>query len=379
MRQQDVRLLIQVGVSVVVLYAALGLFAGPDLDHFLFPWLAHIRQAGPIAAFSAPYSNYTPAYLYLLTSVSVLGLSPLVTVKLLSVLGTLWLALTVRQLLIALGSERHDEAALLSLLLPTVILNGPFLGQCDAIWVGCCLIAVAAAVEKRILAMAAWAGLGFAFKAQALFLAPFALALVIRERKWAALLIPPLAYLLAVGPAWMAGWPLDNLLTIYTRQVGYTHWLSTAPNLWALPAIFYPTGTALLTGLAYTLAVVAAALFVWRFPRRSLLAAALFSAILVPWLLPKMHERYFLLADLLSFCLAYVDRRGIPIFLTVQAGSLLSLFAYGTTFDALNVAGSVSMTAGLVLTGRLLFGRQVGDPTGAAVVTDRKPIASGSR
>jgi hypothetical protein len=114
-------------------------------------------------------------------------------------------------------------------------------------------------------------------------------------------------------------------------------------------------GTTPLLISGYAAAIVAVALFVWRFPQRSLLTAALFTAILLPWLLPKMHERYFMLADLLSFCLAYVDRRGIPIFLAVQTGSLLSLFAYATDFDLLNVAGSVAMTAALLLTGRILF------------------------
>ena len=350
----------QVGVSVGLLYTALGLFAGPDLRDFLFPWLAHIRETGPIAAFATPFSNYAPPYLYLLSAASLLGLSPLVTIKLLSCLATLWLAFAVRRLLIALGSERHDEAAAISLLLPTAFLNGPFLGQSDALWVAPCLLAVAAAVDKRSYAMAAWAGLAFAIKAQALFLAPFALAVVIRERKWAAVLIPPAVYLLAVVPAWLAGWPLADLLTIYVQQYNYPHWFSTAPNLWALPAIFYPMGTDLLLLIAKAAAVIGVAAFVWRFPHRSLLAAALFSAILVPWLLPKMHERYFLLADLLSFCLAYVDRRGIPIFLAVQAGSLLSLLAYGTAFDALNVAGSIAMTAALLLTGRILFAAEGG-------------------
>src|SRR5687768_8484759 len=107
MRQRDARLFIQVGVSVALLYTALGLFAGPDLRDFLFPWLAHIRETGPIAAFATPFSNYTPPYLYLLSTVSLLGLSPLATIKLLSCLVTLWLAFAVRRLLIAVGSERY--------------------------------------------------------------------------------------------------------------------------------------------------------------------------------------------------------------------------------------------------------------------------------
>src|SRR4051794_30818258 len=177
----------QISICVVLSYSALSLFVGPDLKDFLFPWLSHIREAGPVGAFSVPFSNYTPPYLYLLAASSLLGLPPLATIKLLSVLGTLWLALAVRHLLSTLRSERANEAAALSLLIPSVSLNGPLLGQCDAMWVGCCLFAVASAIEKRTYRMAAWAGLAFAFKAQAVFVAPFALAIVLRERRWVAL------------------------------------------------------------------------------------------------------------------------------------------------------------------------------------------------
>jgi Gpi18-like mannosyltransferase len=349
------KLAIQVTASVVLLYAATWPFIGSDLRVFNFPWLTHIRQLGPISAFAVPFSNYTPPYLYLLAAASVLPLPNLTVVKLLSVLGTACLAISVRRLLISLECEKHDEAALLTFLLPSVLVNGPLLGQCDAFWVACCLLAVAASIEKRIYVMAMWAGLGFAFKAQAAFIAPFAFAAVLHERKWWTLAIPPVVYAVAILPASLIGWPLYDLLTVYHRQFAYP-WLSNAPNLWATPALFSQRPR-FLFGIGYAIATVATGVYVAICSRmRPRLETALLSAILIPFLLPKMHERYFFLADVLAFCLAYArrDRAGVTVFLTVQAGSLLSLISYLVGVPVLNAIGLLPMGTGLAMTLKLV-------------------------
>src|SRR5215203_6690557 len=38
----------------------------PDMGIYLEPWFRHILHHGPIQAFAHPFSNYEPAYLYLL-------------------------------------------------------------------------------------------------------------------------------------------------------------------------------------------------------------------------------------------------------------------------------------------------------------------------
>jgi Gpi18-like mannosyltransferase len=338
-------------VSVAVIYGLLWPNrSSPDLAFYLFPWLDHIRSAGPVAAFAAPFSNYTPPYLYLLSAASLLGLSDLATVKLVAVGAVALLSVAVWRLLRALGSDSAADGAVVALLLPTVVLNGPMLGQCDALWAAPCLMAVAAAVERRPVAMATWAGLAFAVKAQAAFIAPFALVVIARDRKWPPLLIPPAIYFLMVAPAWAAGWPIGDLLTVYAHQFGYKELLSNAPNLWALPAAI--TGRApphVLFTLGYGLAACAVALYLWKAPRRTM-DAALLAALLFPFVLPKMHERFFFLADMLSFAAAFADRRMVAVFVAVQAGSLLSLLAYGTDLAPLNVLGSLAMAFALYRT-----------------------------
>ena len=68
-----------------------------DMPLFQGPWFEHIVHYGPVGAFAHPFSNYTPAYLYLLAIVSLFhgSMDAMYLVKLLSVAGTAFAALAV--------------------------------------------------------------------------------------------------------------------------------------------------------------------------------------------------------------------------------------------------------------------------------------------
>src|SRR3954447_21947748 len=114
-------------LGIAAIYIPVSLFDAPDVRIFLLPWLRHIELSGPIAAFAEPFSNYSPPYLYLLSLASLLHLPEFATIKLLSVLATCWLAWCVARFAESFGKDAFG-AAERSLLLPTVILNGPVLG-----------------------------------------------------------------------------------------------------------------------------------------------------------------------------------------------------------------------------------------------------------
>ena len=88
--------------------------------------------------------------------------------------------------------------------------------------------------------------------------------------------------------------------------------------------------------------------------------AALLGALLIPFLLPKMHERYFFLADVLSLLLAYRWRRLLWLCVLIQLGSVGSLVAYLWPAPWLNVAASVPMAAAVILTLRLAANNAAG-------------------
>jgi Gpi18-like mannosyltransferase len=343
------RAALQIGLSTLLVYGLCWPIVAPDLHTFLYPWIDHILSAGRIKAFAVPFSNYTPPYLYLLSAASLVTTNPLAIVKSLALLSVIAAAFAVRRLI---GRRPFaNEAALLAVLLPSVLANAAIYGQCDGYWVAACVMATVSAADARPRAMLVWFGLGLAFKLQAIFLAPFVLVMLLRHRsrliEWP---LPLAIYALAMLPAWLAGWPAADLATIYLRQGAYFNTIGTAPGPWAVVAAFHAREPMAIFALGYAAAMIAVVAYVAVFARRRLdpmmtMRIALLSAMMIPYLLPKMHERYWLLADLLSFAIAVIarDRRSVQVFVACQLASTIAIF--GSMFDFLHVVAASAVPA----------------------------------
>lgn len=332
-----------------------------DTDLYLLPWMRHILAAGPVGAFSTPFSNYSPPYLYLLAAASPLTglLTPYDAVKLVSIGGLVVLGLAARRLLAAMGHAQPGRAGALVAVAPTVFINAALLNQCDSYWAAALLMALAGAVGRRHVAMLAWCGVAVAFKAQAAFAAPFFLALVIALRVplryWPA---APLAAVSMLVPAWAVGWPAADLLTIYLRQAQWSDQLSmNAPNIWMI--VQGLPGELPATDVATALTLAAVALYVTLFSRRlaraeapDLVAAALMCALIVPGLLPRMHERFFFFADVLAVIMLLTRAGAWRPALYTQLGSELAILAYLVGAPALAMAGAPFMLAATWFTAR---------------------------
>lgn len=353
-------------------------FFTPDMTAYLIPWLETIREAGISEAFASPFSNYMPSYLYLLALVSPLTawFDPMSVIKLLSVAGTAALALAMHRLLGALGATRRAHWAVLAAALPSVSLNALLMGQCDAIYVAACVMAVAMAVDRRHVAMFVWCGIAVAFKAQAVLVAPFFLAIAIQRRvpliQW---LAAPAALLILMTPALLAGWPPADLATIYFRQAGTfsTDIARNAPNIWSLAGIIAPDLALRLFGLALAAALGASAWFVAkmqivRFDNAGLVGMAALAVFLTAGLLPRMHERYFLLADILilAFAIARGTRSAFALAGLVQIGSFAAIAGYLGLGPSMVALGALCMVTATWIAARPLAVPNANDnpPTG---------------
>jgi Gpi18-like mannosyltransferase len=182
--------------------------------------------------------------------------------------------------------------------------------------------------------MLVWCGIAVSFKAQGLFLGPFVALRLVQDRTplkyWA---IPGFVYAGAMLPAALAGWPVADLASVYLRQAQWNPTLvSTAANPWSLAQYLAADSAYKWTWLGIAAAAGAGLGYIAAFRRREnsaadLVALALLSACLMPFLLPKMLERYFFLADVLAFALAILqrDRRSFAILGLVQGSSVLAL------------------------------------------------------
>lgn len=344
-----------------------------DVLNDYVPWYNHVVARGVPGAFAAPFGAYTPPYLYGLALMAPLkGVLPdPAIIKSLSMLGNVALGAAFWHLLRRLRVPMAPRYAVMLLALPSVMMNAALLGQCDAMYVAPCVMALAAAVDRRHRVMLAWCGLALAFKAQAVLVAPFIMALLIARRvPFAQWLMAPAAFLAAMLPAWAAGWPARDLLSIYFRQADTFHEIArNSPNIWMiLDVAGIDTGALTVLAMAATIGVLCA--YVARLSATArhlstsmLLRAATLAPLLAAGLLPRMHERYFLIADVFSLALALVsnDARSWWIPALVQTGSTLALLAYLTGIPALAAVGAAAMILATWLTAEPWLVRSAND------------------
>lgn len=361
-RLPPVALLLSVGVAA---HLFLWPYVGKDFADFLQPWFDHIVATGPVEAFATPFSDYAPPYLYLLAATTLLApvASTFALVKLLSLFCAALLAGACHNLLRAAGARDAARGAALIAATPTVLLNVGLLAQCDSLYVAALVMAAAAAIKGRPATLLAWFGLAISIKAQAAFLGPFVLGWLLSNRVSPYLwLIGPAATLATLLPAALAGWPWSDLLTIYLRQAGeYPALALDAPNLWQIaqalpgfPASAAKGPTLLLAAAAGTM--LAAAMSRSRLSPNATLPLALLSALLIPGLLPMMHERYFFAADIFALLLAIIrrDADSWKLAALVQFGSFAAVGAYVVGVPGFAALGAVAMIVATVRLARSL-------------------------
>lgn len=344
-------------------------YATPDVELYLEPWFRYAAEHG-WSALAVAFTNYAPSYTYLLVAAAHLdGLAaPLTLVKAISYPFELGSALLAARLVGTVDPrpERRALAFAAVWLAPSVLHNGAFWGQCDAVWTFFLLLALLCFCRggwgRGAVAFAA----AVAVKLQAVFLGPLVLGLALRRALhpgW--LLAVPAVYVVLAVPVLVAGRPLVEVLLLYLDQAGVYRSLSKgAANLYLLvPDAPYGAGVAIglaaaaLAGLALAARVGRAA----RLPPEHLLLAAAVSLALMPFLLPKMHDRFFYPFEIVAIVLACIRPFLAPVALVAQVTSMLCYLPFDGRGDIAQPVTGIAMLVVVLylatLLGRALDGR----------------------
>lgn len=328
-RSQPLSVLLLLSVITgAVLLAKISLldYVSDDYSIFLNDWISSYTQMG-IRQGLGTYigSDYTPPYLYLMLLISRFPEYPwLYMVKLITLLFEPVMAYAMLRL--ATLRARGEGVPLLifhlTLILPTVVFNGAYWGQCDAIYTGFCLLALVLTLEKHPVRGMLCFGVALSFKLQTVFFLPALLPLWLRrEVKLRHLLAIPAMYMVMMIPALWGGKSLHHVLTCYIQQAGQYNFMTVnAPSLYQLLPLEAVDGNVLyqmFSPMAMTLGFAAlvfcclpVCLSGERLTQESVLLFTVLVLAAVPFFLPKMHERYTFGADVLSLALCvYAPRR----------------------------------------------------------------------
>lgn len=326
-------------------------------------WYDFLAENGVIGLADETFSNYPPAYLYLLWAATLFSkwLDPAVAIKLVPTFFDFVSAFAIFK--IARTQYDADKSlffAALFMIFPTVMLNSTGWGQIDSAYGSFLLVCFYLLLTKRpFWAMVAF-GAAFSYKAQAIFLLPFIGILFLRKQiRWFHFLVIPAVYLLLAVPTLLLGRSIQSILFLYAGQADQFENLARyAPNLYfVIPNEFYHPIFEIGLGIFF-LSMLAWAWVNGRTPppvtTHQLTLTALASAALIPFLLPKMHDRYFYPADVFSFTAAVLFPKYwiFAVMFQVSSAAAYSVFLLGAQPITVLI-GSLINTVQVILIARI--------------------------
>ena len=306
-----------------------------DFEYYLNDWLVRFSGQNFSESMRMQVGEYHVLYQYLLYLITHLPLPWLYSVKAVSFAGDAFLAGACLHMLAASdGGAAKDNRALIVLLLPAVALNGGMFAQCDSLYTAALLWGVAFILSDRPGPGLACMGLALCFKLQAVFLFPVLLLFWLAGRISLKNLIPFfLTIFLVQIPAILGGKHPADLISIYASQTGlYTSLNYGAPNLWALvisdglDAYAYGTFAIALAAGTCILLVSSASKASEYYEAGEWIGVSALIILAVVFCLPRMHERYTYLAELLVCLSALYNPRAIPAAFAVSLANLGALW-----------------------------------------------------
>ena len=322
-------------------------FVSEDMTYCLMPWFEKIKAAGGLPALSNQVGDYGILYQTLISIMTYLPIQSVVQYKLLSSLFDIPLALVAAAIYrdVRLSDkvttpETRSRVRMQSWLvaavvwlLPTVMLNSSYWGQCDSLYATCCLATLYLLRRNSFVGAFVMLGLAFACKLQTVFILPIIGVYYLVQKRFSLFWI-----LLSVVVMWLSGIVAfaygRNLLApilIYTGQVGhYQEMYMSFPSLWMLVGNDY--WSMRWFAILLTFAVLAVGLWYCLNHKHNILSNGRFYAVAAWFMwsmllfLPSMHDRYAYLLDLLLVLLACWDRRFTKYAVITV---LISLYYYG--------------------------------------------------
>lgn len=383
------------GFALIAMLARVSMldFITADYNSFLSGWLDIFRKGG-FAMLAQNVGDYNLIYQYFLLLITKIPLHDLYLIKLISVAFDYALALVMMRAAGRFGGEGAKlPVFLLMLVFPTVLLDGACWGQCDSVYVFFVVLSLYLLATDRPTRSAVALSVAFAFKLQTIFFFPVVLlGLLHKKYKLRHALAFFAAYIVTMIPALIAGKPFMEALAVYANQSMnqyYDRLTYGAPNLYMFfPMMDFSTGqpfkwmryipgidgeavnpyinpdlypdfqhAALYACVILVLIAVIYWLIHWKEVTPEMtLRFAMFCAIFLPFVMPKMHERYFFLADVLSVLYAakFSRRRYLP--LLVAGASLTSYCSYLMRQVPVDQrVSALMMLAALVIVGRDLL------------------------
>ena len=328
-----------VTAALIYMRVALISHAARDYNIFLSKWLAEMRELTGVEPLVEKIGDYNMPYLYFLFILSKLKLNDLILIKWFSCIFDVLMAIFMMKI-VSLKTKNitlNILTFILTLGLPTVFLNSGYWGQCDSIPAALGIGAIYFLLKGKPNSALVLYSLAFSFKLQAIFLLPAVIVLLIVKKVHPAkLLVFPAVFLGTLVPALVCGRPFIDCVRIYFDQAGqYPNMSLNSPSFWQIfesaPIEHFNMVAVMITGIIFISLIALCIKFKDKLDLNALVELAYISAVIIPFFLPRMHDRYFFIADVLSLTVFFFDRRKwyVPVITQIASLNCYSYYLFG--------------------------------------------------
>jgi len=286
-------------------------FQSGDYRMSLSRWYDTLANNG-FSAFKTNFANYFQSYLYLMYLAVHLPFGKLFNIKFISMFFDYVCAFLASIYFYKKYNNKLKAVLVFTaiILSPVVVINSACWAQCDIIYAFFLLISIGALINEKYTLSLLFFSIAFCFKLQAIFILPVFLLVYLNKRAFSFVnfLLIPLMYFVFMIPSLIAGRGFMSLLTIYSDQTSGNRLAANVANIYSfIPNDF---NTYYKPGLIFAISVILVFCFlVYYFKidmnEKNILILTLIISILVPFVLPKMHDRYYFFAELFSIIIGF--------------------------------------------------------------------------
>jgi Gpi18-like mannosyltransferase len=295
-------------------------------------WVMHFRTNGHFSGFKTFPGNYNAIYMYFLLILSYLPLSmELYIMKLFSCIFDFVCAFYAVKIIHNMTQNKKISLLAYAIILfsPTLFINSGLWAQCESMYAAFVLMSFYYLQKNKIRNAMLFFGIGLSFKLQAIFSLPFFIFFFVYKKISLKNFIFILIGLIVVSiPAWLFGWPIIRMPLNYIAGTDISDALThNAPTIFvwgnippAIPVIFITTVLFCIGFLVIHKYSVPS--------NNTLLLLFLFCNFVIPFFLPRMHERYFYIGEIAVLLYSIVNPRRLWISLAVIMPALATYSGY---------------------------------------------------
>ncbi|MDD6302378.1 MAG: hypothetical protein PUA56_03590 [Bacillales bacterium] len=353
-----------VAITIIALLIRVAMFneVSWDVESFLTSWYKEILN--DYKALGKSVGDYTPAYLYFIWFLSLFRFEPgslpfVYGIKIFSIIFDFACAIFAGLIVYRLTDKNKLKAAFTYALVLcgiTVCLNSSWWGQCDSIFVSFCIASIYFFLRKNHRTSMILYGFAFAFKLQSIFILPiFVIAAFRRELKFKYFLYIPFVYILFALPSCFIA---DNffdrfgeIMMVYVNQTAnsYSQLALNAGTFWTLIfKNFTNSDTISAFSVPLSLGVIGTTLFALFHSKKEFddfdyIDIFMLFSLIVPFILPHMHDRYYFLTDVMVCIYVILKPKMFYVAILEIANSLFGYLAYLWNVSFITISSDTSI------------------------------------